>query len=67
MPNNCPETPALRRSPAILYMSDKFQKPIPFEPQFVVAIDAVMEKKITAICAHESQVFEFISPGCFFR
>jgi LmbE family N-acetylglucosaminyl deacetylase len=60
VPNNCPETPAPRYAPSVLYMADEFEKPIPFHPDFVVAIDSVMDKKISAIVCHESQVFEWI-------
>jgi LmbE family N-acetylglucosaminyl deacetylase len=60
VPNNCPETPALRHDPSMLYLSDGFQKPNPFHPDFVVAIDPVMEKKLSAIICHESQMFEWI-------
>jgi N-acetylglucosamine malate deacetylase 1 len=60
VPNNCPETPALRKNPCMAYMSDKFQKPNAFMPDFAVAIDRVMEKKISMIMCHESQVFELL-------
>jgi LmbE family N-acetylglucosaminyl deacetylase len=60
VPNNCPETPALRHDPSMLYMADGFEKPIPFHPDFVVAIDSVMEKKLSALACHESQLFEWM-------
>ena len=60
VPNNCPEVPALRRSPCLAYLSDHFRKPAPFQPDFVVAIDSVMEKKLDMILCHESQVLEWI-------
>jgi LmbE family N-acetylglucosaminyl deacetylase len=60
VPNNCPESPAPRHAPSVLYMADEFAKPTPFQPDFVAAIDSVMDKKISAIVCHESQMFEWI-------
>jgi N-acetylglucosamine malate deacetylase 1 len=50
-----PDTPPLRRNPVILYYSDGFQKPYPFEPTLVVGIDAAAEKKWTCIAEMPSQ------------
>jgi LmbE family N-acetylglucosaminyl deacetylase len=50
----------LLRAPVFLYMPDRFQKPAPFSPDIVIDITPVIEKKIDIICAHESQVFEWL-------
>ena len=50
----------LRKTPLFLYMPDRFQKPNPFSPDIVIDITAVAAKKAEAICAHESQVFEWL-------
>jgi LmbE family N-acetylglucosaminyl deacetylase len=60
VPNVCPDTPPLRRNPVFLYSQDGFQRPNPFRPDLAVAIDAVIEKKIHALDAHESQVYEWL-------
>jgi len=49
VPFFCPDTPALKVNPVFLYYPDRFQKPNPFQPDIVVAIDAVMEKKLDAL------------------
>lgn len=59
VPNVCPDTPPLSKNPLFLYMQDRFQKPYPFEPDIVVAIDDVLEKKLDALDAHSSQMYEW--------
>ena len=54
----CPDVPHLTTNPVFLYFSDRFQKPNPFEPDLVVAIDDVIEKKLDAIAVIESQFVE---------
>ena len=60
VPNVCPDTPALRRNPVFLYSQDGFQRPNPFRPDVAVVIDSVIEKKILALDAHVSQVYEWL-------
>ncbi|HEX6926678.1 MAG TPA: PIG-L family deacetylase [Longimicrobiaceae bacterium] len=50
-----PDTPPVERNPVILYYSDSFQKPYPFEPTMVVGIDETAEKKWQCISAMPSQ------------
>lgn len=57
--NFCPETPHLTKNPVFLYLSDGFQKPNPFDPDIVVAIDSVMSQKIDALWTLESQIESF--------
>jgi LmbE family N-acetylglucosaminyl deacetylase len=54
----CPDVPHLKSNPVFLYFSDRFQKPNPFEPGLVVAIDEVIEKKLDAMATLESQFVE---------
>ncbi|MBN1419546.1 MAG: PIG-L family deacetylase [Planctomycetes bacterium] len=61
VPFFCPDVPHLTRNPVFLYSSDNFQKPNPFEPDIVVSIDPVIEKKLDALDAIESQ---FLEGGC---
>ncbi len=60
VPNVCPDTPPLRKNPVFLYSHDHFQRPNPFRPDVVVAIDSVIDKKIDALDAHVSQVYEWL-------
>jgi LmbE family N-acetylglucosaminyl deacetylase len=59
VPNFCPDVPALRKNPVFMYSEDHFQKPNPFKPDIVVPIDSVIEKKVLASDALESQNYEW--------
>lgn len=58
VPFFCPDVPHLKKNPAFFYFPDRFQKPNPFEPDVVVAVDSVMEKKLDALSLMESQFYE---------
>ena len=60
VPNIVPETSPLSKNPVFLYTQDNFQKPNPFLPDIAVAIDDVIDQKIYAMSAHESQFFEWL-------
>jgi LmbE family N-acetylglucosaminyl deacetylase len=60
VPYVCPETPALRRNPVFLYLEDSFESPIPFKADVAVNIDDVWQKKLDALDAHQSQVYEWL-------
>ena len=44
-----------------MYLRDGFQRPYPFEPDIVVAIDEVIDTKVRAISIMDSQ---FVEGGC---
>lgn len=58
VPFFCPDTPPLKRNPVFMHYSDGFQKPNPFNPSVIVSIDDVFEKKMDAVDALVSQVYE---------
>jgi LmbE family N-acetylglucosaminyl deacetylase len=58
VPFFCPDTPPLTKNPVFLYSYDRFQRPNPFRPDVVVAIDAVIEQKVDALLKIESQFIE---------
>ena len=60
VPNIAPDTPALRQNPVFMYFEDGFQKPNPFAPDVAVSIDDTFSKKIDAIDAHVSQMYEWL-------
>lgn len=60
VPNVCPDTPPLRKNPVFLYFEDHFQKPAPFRPDVAIDIDDVFARKIEALDAHLSQVYEWL-------
>jgi len=60
VPNIAPDTPALRQNPVFMYFEDGFQKPNPFSPDVAVSIDETFSKKMDAIDAHVSQMYEWL-------
>ena len=60
VPNIAPDTPPLRKNPVFLYFQDGFQRPNPFRPDVAVAIDDVLDRKIRALDAHTSQMYEWL-------
>jgi N-acetylglucosamine malate deacetylase 1 len=62
-----PSVPQLARNPVFLFCEDGFQKPNPFDPEIVVAIDDVIDKKVDALWALESQVESLWATGDFER
>jgi LmbE family N-acetylglucosaminyl deacetylase len=60
VPNICPDTPPLKRNPVFMYYEDRFERPNPFRPDIAVDITDVWEKKLDALDAHVSQVYEWL-------
>jgi LmbE family N-acetylglucosaminyl deacetylase len=60
VPLICPDTPALDYTPVIMYMSDNFEKPLPFKPCVVVDTDDVIEEKAKILDSHKSQFYEWL-------
>lgn len=60
-----PTVPQLAKNPVFLFMSDDFQKPNPFAPDVIVAIDQVFEQKVNAIWQLESQIESLWATGNF--
>lgn len=60
VPNICPAVPALNYTPVIMYMPDNFEKPAKFEPDILVDISDVFDKKVEMMDCHESQVYEWL-------
>jgi len=58
VPFFCPDVPAMKNNPVFLYYPDSFQKPNPFQPDIVVSVDEVIEKKLDALGAIVSQFDE---------
>jgi LmbE family N-acetylglucosaminyl deacetylase len=60
VPNILAGTPHLDKNPVIMYMNDRFTKPSAFEPDVVVGIDDVIEKKMDMYHCHKSQMYEWL-------
>ena len=60
VPLMCPDTRHLDRMPVFAYWYDDFRDLVPFRADIAVPIDDVIEQKIDMVCAHVSQVFEWL-------
>jgi LmbE family N-acetylglucosaminyl deacetylase len=58
VPFFCPDTPYLTKNPVFLYYEDHFTKPNRFSADIVVDIGDVIDKKLAAVAALESQFYE---------
>lgn len=59
VPNFCPEVPAMRYMPVIMYFYDGFQNP-PFQADVTVSIDDVVDRKFEMLDCHVSQMYEWL-------
>ena len=59
VPHECPDTPAMRRMPLIMYNEDSFDNP-PFRANIVVDIDDEIHTKLRAASLNVSQVYEWL-------
>jgi len=59
VPHYCPDVPAMKKTPVILYFYDHFQNP-PFRPDVAVDIDDVIDDKFKILDMHESQMYEWL-------
>lgn len=59
VPHECPDTPAMRRMPLIMYNEDSFENP-PFRGDIVVDIDEEIDIKLQAAALNVSQVYEWL-------
>ncbi len=61
VPNVASDTPPLPNNPVFLYLEDRFTQPNPFTHDIVVGIpDEVVDQKVYALDAHESQFYEWL-------
>jgi len=58
VPFFCPDTPPLTKNPVFLFSEDEFRRPHPFTADIAVAVDDVIERKLAAMAALESQFYE---------
>lgn len=59
VPNECPDVPAMKKMPVILFNLDYFNYP-PFTPDVVVDIDEAIDTKLAICDVNVSQVYEWL-------
>lgn len=59
VPHECPDVPAMRFMPVVLYNEDFFKNP-PFRPDIVMDITSEIDVKMKAISRNVSQVYEWL-------
>jgi LmbE family N-acetylglucosaminyl deacetylase len=60
VPAICPDARHLDRNPVILYFSDGFKRPYPFQPDLVVDIGAEFDAVLNMADCHVSQFYEWL-------
>ncbi|MGQ9731001.1 MAG: PIG-L deacetylase family protein [Candidatus Zipacnadales bacterium] len=60
VPNVCPLTEPLERSPVVGYLYDAFKLPTPYVPTVAIDTDEVFERKIDMAHCHVSQMYEWL-------
>jgi len=58
VPYYVPDTPPIRKRVVFCYFPDRFTTPYPFQADVAVSIDEVFDRKVDALDALESQVYE---------
>lgn len=59
VPHECPDTPAMRHMPVILYNEDRFTNPV-FRPDIVVDMDDEIDTKLRIADLNVCQVYEWL-------
>jgi LmbE family N-acetylglucosaminyl deacetylase len=60
VPAICPDAAHLPFRPVILYFSDAFSKPCPFQPHVVVDIEDEFDRVVAMLHCHQSQFYEWL-------
>jgi LmbE family N-acetylglucosaminyl deacetylase len=60
VPAILPGVPHLASNPVIAYVADDFQKPLPFQPDVIVDVGAVVESIVEMLHCHQSQFYEWL-------
>lgn len=59
VPNECPEAPAMRKMPVILFNEDKFTNPV-FKGDVVISVDDEIDTKLKIADLNVCQVYEWL-------
>ena len=61
VPLVCPDVPALRSDPLVMYMPDRFTRPNRLRGDVVVDVGDQVETIVRMMCCHRSQFFEWLA------
>ncbi len=61
VPLICPEVPALRTDPLVMYMPDRFTRPNPMRGDLVVDVGQHVETIVRMMACHQSQFFGWLA------
>lgn len=59
VPHECPDVPAMRFMPVVMYNEDKFQNP-PFRANLLIDIDSEIDTKLQCAALNVCQVYEWL-------
>lgn len=60
VPNVVPNVPVPPTAPVVILMSDRFTRPYEFQPDLVLDLTPVIDRKIAAVTSHERQMVEWL-------
>jgi LmbE family N-acetylglucosaminyl deacetylase len=60
VPNTLPDVEPTDGNPVFLYFEDRFQRPCPFRPDVPVIVDEIIDRKVDALDAHQSQFYGWL-------
>jgi N-acetylglucosamine malate deacetylase 1 len=60
VPNVVPDVPVLGHEPVLLNAHDFARRPVPFDPDWVLPIDDVVDDVVELLACHASQVFDWL-------
>lgn len=60
VPNIAAFAERVETDPVVMYVSDRFQKPYPFQPDVVIDTTDVVHKKVEALHCHTSQMYDWL-------
>jgi N-acetylglucosamine malate deacetylase 1 len=60
VPNVCAYADRLEKDAVVAYVSDRFRRPYPFQPDIVVDIGPVVDRKVDALDRHATQMYEWL-------
>lgn len=60
VPSIVSDVPIVRKDPVVAFMSDKFTKPYPLQPDVLVDVTKQIDVIVEMLACHKSQVFEWL-------